>query len=228
LKSKFFLVCLFAIIVSMFISCNFSSMNSKFVNPKILNQYNASVSIGDITGNIFGSGTVIKKDDKIFVITAAHVIEGFKKRKIAPHIITRYFTKPIKAKIVKMNSARDLALLKMSIRDSKIKWFAKISTSHPRIGDHVWLIGSPHDQPNTVTDGVVSRRMIFARKGYKERITIMGSTAHGFFGSSGGGVFNDKGELIGVFNVIAHIFGYGHLPGGNYFIPLQYLQDFLK
>lgn len=62
------------------------------------------------------------------------------------------------------------------------------------IGEHVYVIGYPESiddgqQYRTVTDGV------YTGVTYNDMQRV---TAFGYYGNSGGGVWNDKGELLGV------------------------------
>lgn len=68
----------------------------------------------------------------------------------------------------------------------------KIVNAVPRIGSNVYAIGSPLGLEKSLTSGLVSN----IRE--KETLTFIQSTAAISPGSSGGGLFDDKGGLIGV------------------------------
>ncbi|WP_026914898.1 S1C family serine protease [Christiangramia portivictoriae] len=67
--------------------------------------------------------------------------------------------------------------------------YLTISEERPRIGEDIFAIGSPQGLENSLTKGAVS-----AFRG-KERIQIDATIDHG---SSGGPLFNLKGEVIGI------------------------------
>jgi len=233
LKYKLFSYFLCFIVLLSFMSCGppnpiFKSINTKLINAKIYTQYNASVSITDSSRKIYGSGVVVKKGKDIFVLTAAHVIEHMQKKKIDLYILPSFNASLVRVKIAKLNSLTDLAKLNIQEDKKKFKWFVKLAKSPPLIGDTVWMISSPKGDANLVTKGIVSKHLAFFKKKHKKYIVVTSITASGFFGSSGGGVFNDHGELIGIFHMISHIFGYGKLPGGNYAVSLLHLKEFLK
>jgi hypothetical protein len=95
------------------------------------------------------------------------------------------------------------------------------------IGEHVYVVGYPvsiddNEQQLTVTDGVFTG----ATDGYLERVT-----AYGYYGNSGGGVWNDAAELVGVLVEIRPAldgwYGTAPMPAHSYMVPVDLVARFL-
>ena len=164
-----------------------------------------------------GAGTIIKKTEtEMYVLTCNHVIDD----------ITEFYDKTgIKlgasigyskndktdyiqgfvvygAEIIKIDKENDLALLKVFMIDDDLE-VAKIADEEPQKGDVVYSVGSPLGVLRTVSQGILSNKV--------EGFYISDNTST--FGNSGGGLYNDNGELIGV---PAQVMGYGN---GELFAP---------
>ncbi|MDB5054448.1 MAG: serine protease [Bacilli bacterium] len=70
--------------------------------------------------------------------------------------------------------------------------YLKLNTTLPKVGDKVYAVGSPKDLENTISEGIVS--------GIRNvnGVTMIQHTANTDHGSSGGVLFNEYGEVIGV------------------------------
>lgn len=89
----------------------------------------------------------------------------------------------------------------------------------PQVGEHVWVVGYPQnpvtlEQVLKVTDGVVSAA--------NDDDGQVGVTAAVYFGNSGGGVWNDQGQLVGL--AVAFIRG---LDGWGYMVPMPDIRKLL-
>lgn len=147
-----------------------------------------------------GSGVVVKKDDdNYFIVTNYHVVannSGNLNDQIYIYLGDLELT--LNACVVVTNKQRDLAVLKVET-DIYLS-VAVIDKDALRCGQYVIAIGSPYDLKtyyNTVTFGHLSsiQRLI------KENDTINSYLQHDATinaGSSGGGLFNLNGELIGI------------------------------
>ena len=69
---------------------------------------------------------------------------------------------------------------------------ARKATGEPDIGSRVYAVGSPLQLEGTLTEGVVSQ---FRRLGEQKLIQMTAAISSG---SSGGGLFNSRGELVGI------------------------------
>lgn len=85
-----------------------------------------------------------------------------------------------------LSDKRDYVIFKTTYRTNTP---LKIASKNPRIGEDIFAIGSPKGLSNSLTKGTIS--------GFREnnRIQIDATIDHG---SSGGPLFNIKGEVIGI------------------------------
>ena len=190
------------------------------VSEELKNQYNASVTIVTKDGMTVGSGTIIhnRSGQRMAVLSAAHVIRAMAEKQQAPHFLVGKEIVP--AVVWKIDHVVDLVLLvSKEIREHDGP-YVKIAKEHPRIGSPIILIGAPLGMARTVTAGVVGN---FLKVGKKHMYRI---DAAAFFGNSGGGAFNDGGELVGVAHAI-QILGPYVVPGGAFAISVDVIRDFL-
>lgn len=134
-----------------------------------------------------GSGFIVSEDGKI--LTNYHVIEGASSIKAVDNN-----GKSIKIKgIYYYNEEQDIALLQL---DSNNKFpYVKLGDSDDLMqGDEIVAIGSPRGLQNSVSEGIVSRVRKDARAGYDD-LQISAAISPG---SSGGPLFNMKGEVVGI------------------------------
>ena len=138
-----------------------------------------------------GSGVIIDKK-KGLIITNAHVISNLDKINIMlsnNHICS--------ANIIGLDYYSDLALIK--IHNKNIKSIRISNSDKIRIGDFVIAIGNPYGFSHTVTYGVVSalcrNNISLNNNGYYNFIQTDAAINQG---NSGGGLFNMKGDLIGI------------------------------
>ena len=175
-----------------------------------------------------GSGFFITKQGHI--LTNAHVVGEARKMRI----VTNFRKTGITAEVLRVDRARDVALLKL---EEIPEWLAKedipilpIRKEWPSVGEDIYAIGSPKDyktQRGTVTKGIVSAH----RRNMKFR-SIRNNYIQGDVeihpGSSGGPIVDEYGNIVGI-----SVMGY-HLGtedagkigiGLNYFIPIQEALD---
>lgn len=146
-----------------------------------------------------GSGVIIAKG---FILTNCHVLcLGFQMKVNGKN-----------APIVKMDTLHDIALIAVDTISVD-----PIVIAHQVTQDEeVIVVGNPEDFPNTILHGRIANIV-------KGNIII---DAPVYFGSSGGGVYNTKGELVGIVmaiknkNNISSPFGI--------VIPMTTIFDFLK
>lgn len=137
----------------------------------------------------WGSGFFVRHN---LIVTSYHVIKGAAQgtAKLVGHG-KKYIIEGIMAK----DETNDLALLKVTMRGINPLLLGNSDTV--RIGDTVYVAGSPRRWEGTFSNGIISGlREEPARKQLQMTAPISP-------GSSGGPVLNDKGEVIGV-SVTAH------------------------
>ena len=136
-----------------------------------------------------GSGVVIRKDG--YIATNYHVIEGANKVQVTMHNGDSY-----NAKIVGSDRENDIAVIKVDAKDLTPVEIG--DSSKVKVGDLAVAIGNPLGQlGGTATSGIVSaldRNLVIEGM----TLTLMQTDAAINGGNSGGGLFNGRGELIGI------------------------------
>ena len=138
-----------------------------------------------------GSGVIISSDG--YIVTNNHVVEG-------GNTITVYLRNgdSYQATLVGTDETTDLALLKIEATDLIYAEFG--DSSALQVGDTAIAIGNPLGLLHgTATTGIISaldRELTIDN----ETMNLLQTDASISPGNSGGGLFNDKGELIGIVN----------------------------
>jgi len=137
----------------------------------------------DSNGNELGqgSGFVISKDGD--VVTCYHVMRGY-----STAIVTTADEKKFQVRnVTALNKSDDLVRISLSADNHSFSNLS-LNTTTPEVGQEVIAIGGPLGLEKTVSQGIVS-----AIRNNTIQITAPISP-----GSSGGPVFNMKGEVIGI------------------------------
>jgi len=150
--------------------------------------------------NSLGSGTVIKINrDSVYILTCYHVIENTinssEGQEINPligynlnnDIDSIEGTVIYGAKVVKYDEKKDLALLRTNFVDRNFVEI-KLATEAPKIGSPVYSVGNPLSMLRTISKGILSNHLV--------NFYVTDNTTT--FGNSGGGLFNENSELIGI------------------------------
>lgn len=138
-----------------------------------------------------GTGTVIAPH---YILTASHVIEGADSVKI--YINGNSYT----AIVVHASAIRDYAILYTpDYFGTPVKLGSSIAL---KVGDGVITVGNPLGLLNTLGVGFVSAP---ASDAMKDAYMYIQSWTQVYSGNSGGGLFNDNDELVGV--VVRHAMG---------------------
>ena len=148
----------------------------------------------DVTEIPKGSGTGFMWDDDGHIVTNYHVLEGGNKFTVMLSDQTSY-----SADIVGLAPEKDLAVLKISAPNGKVKMLPASKSSNLKVGQSVYAIGNPFGFDQTLTTGVISAlgREITAVNGRKIYDVIQTDAAINP-GNSGGPLLNSSGKLIGV------------------------------
>ena len=137
-----------------------------------------------------------------YIVTNYHVVDGAKLIMVQDKfdINIKY-----EAKVVAIDRDNDLAIIKLkenSIIHNEIPYSIKTTSSD--VGENVWVLGYPliSTMGNEIklTTGVIS-----AKSGFENNISMYQISAPLQPGNSGGPVFDEKGNLIGI--VCAHHLG---------------------
>lgn len=168
----------------------------------------AKSGIGILSTESFGSGVVIKKEeiapDKYlyYALTNRHVVltDGGKEKSLTVRVNN---AEDIKAEICVFNQRIDVAIIKFET--GRIINPAKICLDEMEAGRFVVAVGNPYeldDYHDSVTVGNIS----YSKRTIKEEDVNGNDTNNSYIqhtapinaGNSGGGLYNIKGELIGI------------------------------
>ena len=140
-----------------------------------------------------GSGVVVSADG--YILTCNHVIEG-----ATEVLVTLNSGKQYEASLVGRDANTDLAVLKIEVEEPLV--YVKHGSSADLIaGEYVVAIGNPLGTlGGTVTKGIISATERRIRMSDGTVMTLLQTDAAINSGNSGGGLFNLKGELIGIVN----------------------------
>ena len=166
------------------------------------------VSIRSATG--LGTGFVVRKDG--WIATNLHVIVGARELVVATPDRHEY---PV-IDVLGADPTHDLALLRIDAGDLRV--LALGDSDAVRAGDAIVAIGHPLGLEDTVSNGLVSAiRVIDPAR------TVLQISAPIAPGSSGGPLFSDKGEVVGV--ATAYSTEGQNL---NFGVPVRYLKAMLE
>lgn len=128
-----------------------------------------------------GSAVAITED---LALTNCHVLAGM-------NVVGAIFNEdPIEFNLVAANTDTDVCVLSSPVTLDPIDQFRSFSSLH--IGERVFAIGSPLALTNSLSDGLVSG----LRHGPEAK--LIQTSAAISSGSSGGGLFDEQGRLVGV------------------------------
>ncbi len=145
--------------------------------------------------SIYGTGFIISEDG--YILTNYHVIETAYQYGVSPQIILRDAT-TYSAKIIGFEATNDVAVLKI---DAAGLSPAKIgSSAEVQVGEAIYAVGNPNRLDYTITDGIVSAldREVQVDISSAYSITMFQISAAVNSGNSGGPVYNERGEVIGI------------------------------
>jgi hypothetical protein len=142
------------------------------------------------------------------LVTNAHVVDAGK-------IFVKLGPVRLPCTVIAVDHHNDLATLTVDAEVATTP--VKLSTTLPKPGDAVFVIGNPEGLEKAISQGIVAG---IRKTDGRELIQITAAISHG---SSGGPVFDGKGEVIGV--------TVGMLDAGqnlNFAIPVRFVSDILS
>jgi serine protease Do len=155
-----------------------------------------------------GTGFVVWQDGRI--VTNLHVIAGVHSAKVKFHDGKTYDD----VQVLAADAQHDLAILRVNAKNLVPLILGDSNAVNP--GERVIAIGNPHGLELTVSDGLVS-----GVRHLEPEVTLLQISAPISPGSSGGPLFNERGEVIGV---AARYSEEGNL---NFGVPVEYLKPML-
>ena len=174
---------------------------------------------GSFGGGV-GSGVVIDKEGRI--LTNYHVVQGAG----SIDVIFADGTS-VEAKVLGTDPGNDLAVLDVDVAADKLTPATLGDSAAVRVGEFVIAVGNPFDIDGTLTTGVVSGvGRTLGGSGRPLRQLIQSDAAINP-GNSGGGLFNRRGELIGITTAIENPSGDRVFVGVGYAVPVGTAKRFL-
>ncbi len=172
------------------------------------------------TGGI-GSGIVIDKNGHI--LTNNHVIENFDQIDV-----TFADGTAASARVVGTDPGNDLAVIKVDLPAGQLVPAVLGESASVRVGEFVIAVGNPFGRTGTLTSGVVSGtgRTLGGGAGRPLRELIQSDAAINP-GNSGGGLFNSRGEVIGITTAIENPSGDRVFAGIGFAVPIDTAIRFL-
>ncbi len=155
----------------------------------------------DLTGaETSGSGFVIEKNGKKYVVTNAHVVADASITRGSLYIFS-VTQKKYEMRVVGGDIIYDIALLEFVTPPGPEFSTLAFETAEPRIGEQVYAIGNPLAKfPYSVVDGIISakNRTTTGMQGFQGKFGYIQSTATLIWGNSGGPLINSRGNVVGI------------------------------
>ena len=183
------------------------------VKPSVVEVTTSSVQTNGIFAQYVtegaGSGVIISEDG--YILTNNHVIEGQSSIKVTTSDGQEY-----DATVVGADDKTDIAVLK--IEASGLTPAVIGDSDSLVVGETAVAVGNPLGElGGTVTDGIISaldREVTVEGK----NMTLLQTSAAVSPGNSGGGLFNEKGELVGIVNAKS---GGDNVEGIGFAVPIN-------
>jgi hypothetical protein len=156
-----------------------------------------------------GAGFIVRQDG--WIATNLHVIEGARELIV---VLADRSEHPV-IEVLAVDEKRDLAIIRIEKNSLPALLLGESSTL--RAGDPVVAIGHPLGLEDTVSNGLVS-----AVRTVNPSLTLLQISAPIAPGSSGGPLFNEQGQVIGVAAVVST-----QGQNLNFGVPASYLKDLL-
>jgi S1-C subfamily serine protease len=140
-----------------------------------------------------GSGFILQKKGKLYVITNAHVIENASTETGSIKIFT-FDRQQYEATLIGGDNFYDIAVLEIKQTPINTK-SVQFRNTETRIGEPVFAVGNPLGRhPYSVMNGIISakNRIVSNRPGYLQSSATLSG------GNSGGPLFDTKGNVVGI------------------------------
>jgi tetratricopeptide (TPR) repeat protein len=151
----------------------------------------------------FGSGVVTAPGQ---IATSCHIVNG------AATIYVRSGQRRLEATLAYPDPERDLCLLSASGLDAPAVRIVDVNTL--KVGQRVYAIGTPKGLERTLSEGLISSLRPRARSFVIQTSAAMSP------GSSGGGLFDDEGRLVGIAT-----YQYARGQNLNFAVPASWIDE---
>lgn len=176
--------------------------------------FGGRVAVPNIPTIEYGYGTGFFVSEDGYILTNHHVVKGADKITVTLHDRTE-----LDARLVGSDEASDVAVLKVEGKNFPALEVAK--DDELKVGEPVLAIGSPFGFDYSASAGIVSAK---SRNMSREAVVPFIQTDVALNqGNSGGPLFNQKGEVVGINSLIFSRTG-GHM-GLSFSIPIDAAMD---
>lgn len=183
---------------------------------------------GPMKDRVLGSGVVVKRraNQRIIIITNYHVV-NIETDWNAIKITNKDNSLQRITRVLKADKNKDLAVLEGIGLELMNGPEVVLAQENPRLGEDIWVIGNPQGHQGNITHGVLSNYLGPDGKGPAHFRT---DTAI-FMGNSGGGAYNNRGELVGIARAVEILqqgpFPPTFIPGGGICITIEEVKKIL-
>jgi hypothetical protein len=164
----------------------------------------------DERGTVIGQGSGFIVTPQGAIVTNMHVVQGASSLRVKLPAGDAYKT----ADLVDVDDAKDIAVVK--IKGFKLPTVALGDSDQAEVGEAIVAISSPEGLVNSISTGVLSGVRRF------DTHRVFQITAPISNGSSGGALFNSRGEVIGI---ITYLFKSGQ--NINFAVPINYARGMI-
>lgn len=162
-------------------------------SEKTLNSTDQRYGHIETSRRVNGMGTGVVIDERGFIITNQHVIEGVEKIRVTLHDGSVY-----KARLVAADIDTDLAVIKIEC-PSVLPTIASGTSADLMIGESVAAVGNAYGYEHTVTRGIISALHRTVQLSEEQQyLDLIQTDASINPGNSGGPLLNIDGEMIGI------------------------------
>jgi len=159
-----------------------------------------------------GSGVTLKYKDKFYILSAAHLLVT-KDAKLEMYENDDFISE---LEVVKIDVNNDLLLLQTTRKDIKPRLYTELAYCELTTAQEVIAVGNPAGLEDIVSNG---RIMI-----YHDKYMIIPDIT--YFGSSGGGIYNADGDLVGIVSAGGNVGR--EYPGKPYYVGFEIRLDKIK
>jgi hypothetical protein len=138
-----------------------------------------------------GSGVTLKYKGQFYILSAAHLAPTMPVN-LAMYENENYISD---LEIIKIDVQNDLILLRPTKKDIEPSIYTELGEVEPLTAEKVYIVGNPARIEDVVSEGRVAE--------YEAQWMIVKNDT--WFGNSGGGVYNSKGQLVGIVSAISAV-----------------------
>jgi S1-C subfamily serine protease len=194
----------------------FASKSVVYITTSEIVQQRFNLSATEIPS---GTGSGFLWDEAGYIVTNYHVIRGAARANVTLADQSSY-----PARLVGLEPAKDIAVLKIDVRGKSLSSMNIGTSSDLQVGQKVYAIGSPFGLDQTLTTGIISGlgRTIAGNEGATIRGMIQTDAAINP-GNSGGPLLDSAGLLIGMNTAI--VSSSGSSAGIGFAVPVDTINQ---